>query len=155
MGQHEEVLSQRRGRSKVNGDDLQESGSLRATLWQRILGTDKRFDETTSDFSLEMLPRIDRRLHSTRRGRGMDLPEKRGSTYKGGCADDRRVHSEEAGDDHKIRGDEEYTVYGKCKSSRKIFSFTNKIVTFDLLLRSAWHSRSTFSSVPRGGPPKV
>jgi hypothetical protein len=28
----------------------------------------------------EMLPRIDRRVHSTRRGRGMDLPEKRGST---------------------------------------------------------------------------
>ena len=45
--------------------------------------------------------------------------------------------------------------YGKCKSSRKIFSFTNKIVTFDLLLCSAWHSRSTYSSVPRGGPPKV
>ena len=52
-------------------------------------------------------PRIDRRLHSTRRGREMDLPEKRGSTYKGGCADDRKVQSEEARDDHEICGDEE------------------------------------------------
>jgi len=54
-----------------------------------------------------------------------------------------------------IKYAETRNIYGKCKSSRKIFSFTNKIVTFDLLLRSAWHSRSTFSSVPRGGPPKV
>jgi hypothetical protein len=29
------------------------------------------------------------------------------------------VHSEEARDDHEIRGDEE-CIYGKCKSSRKI-----------------------------------
>jgi hypothetical protein len=39
----------------------QNSGSLCATLWQLILGTDRRFDETTSKFSKEMLPRIDRR----------------------------------------------------------------------------------------------
>jgi hypothetical protein len=38
-------------RSKDNGNVLQNSGSLCATLWQRILGTDKRFDETTSEFS--------------------------------------------------------------------------------------------------------
>jgi hypothetical protein len=31
-----------------------------------------------------MLPGIDRRVHSTRRGREMDLPEKRGSTQKAG-----------------------------------------------------------------------
>ena len=41
----------------------------------------------------------------------MDLPKKRGSTQKGGSADDRRVHSEEARDDREIRDDEGYTSY--------------------------------------------
>jgi hypothetical protein len=42
-----------------------------------------------------MLPRIDRRVHSTRRGRGMDLPEKRGSTKKAGVLTvEEYVHSE-------------------------------------------------------------
>jgi hypothetical protein len=48
---HEEVPSQRRGRSLNNGDVLQDSGSLRATLWQRILGADRRFDEATPELS--------------------------------------------------------------------------------------------------------
>jgi hypothetical protein len=76
-----------------------------------------------------MRPRIDRRVHSTRRGRGMDLPEKRGSTYKGGCADDRRVHSEEAGDDHKIRGDEEYGIQymGSAKAPERFFHSQTKL----------------------------
>ena len=72
--------TQRRGGSQNNGDVLQDSGSLCTTLRKRILGTDRRFDETPSKFSEEMLLRIDRRVHSTRRGRGMDLPKKRGST---------------------------------------------------------------------------
>ena len=66
-----------------------------------------------------MLLRIDRSVQ-TRRGRGMDLPEKRGSTYKGGCADDRGVHSEETGYNHEIRGDEEY-IWEVQKLPKDIF----------------------------------
>jgi hypothetical protein len=56
-----------------------------------------------------MLPRIDRRVHSTRRGRGMDLPEKQGSTKKAGVLTiEEYVHSEEGRDDHEIRTNEEY-----------------------------------------------
>jgi hypothetical protein len=51
-----------------------------------------------------MLPRIDRIVNSTRQGRGMDLPEKRGSTKKAGVL----TIKEEARDDHDIRADEEY-----------------------------------------------
>jgi hypothetical protein len=38
----------------------------------------------------------------------MDLPEKRGSAQSGGSAGDRRVHREEARDDHEIHANEEY-----------------------------------------------
>jgi hypothetical protein len=55
-----------------------------------------------------MLPRIDRRGHSTRRKWGMDLLEKRGSASSGGSADDRSVHRKEARDDHEIHANEEY-----------------------------------------------
>jgi hypothetical protein len=41
---------------------------------------------------------------------------------KKASADDRRVHSEEARDDNEIRADEGYSLYGRCKSSRKIAS---------------------------------
>jgi hypothetical protein len=51
VGQHEEVPSQRRSGSKNNGDVLHDSGSLCTTLRKRILGTDRRFDQTTSKYS--------------------------------------------------------------------------------------------------------
>jgi hypothetical protein len=65
-----------------------------------------------------MLARIDRRLHSTRRERGMDLPEKRGSTKKAGVMTIEEYIQRRR--ETIMKYAQTRDIYGKCKSSRKI-----------------------------------